>query len=413
MNADEIIRELFSPEGRANPYPHYTALHALGGAASVTPGVAGPFGAVVHGYDAVDQVLRDPGFLVSDSRHLDLGSTTWRGHPTLTTLMTTMMFTNAPDHGRMRKLFHQVLTVRRVNALEPMIARIVDALMDRMAATAADGGEVDFISQFAYLMPTSVVGGLLGIPDADLDWFRPRVQQIVDYLDQTAKSPEVLLATDAVTREILDYYRAMIADRRARPREDFVSTLVQVLDAEHHQLSEDEVVANLVLMFNAGFVTTINMLGNGLPILLERPVLAKSVCDDTQLLTDTVDEIIRYDASLQYISRWVADDREIAGVRVPAGSMVLVLLGAANRDPGRYRDPDLFDVTRPRLQSLSFGAGPHYCLGAALSRLEGQLAFPMLLRRFPDLAVGAAERNDQLLLRGYRRLPVDLGEVKS
>jgi cytochrome P450 len=410
MFADDILAGLFSADGRANPYPYYQRLHALGPAAQVTAGRVGPFGAVVHGYAAVDRVLRDhTTFLVSDSHHLDRGGQGWRDHPTLTTLMTTIMFTNAPDHGRMRKLFHQVLTARRVTLLEPSIARIIDNLMDRMAKKAADGVEVDFIADFAYLMPTSVVGALLGIPDEDLDWFRPRVQQIVDYLDQTAKSAEVLAATDAVTREILAYYADMIASRRAQPRDDLVSTLVQVLDAEDHQLSLPEVIANLVLMFNAGFVTTINMLGNGLPLLLDRPQLAEGILSDPDLLVNCVDEIIRYDASLQYISRWVAHDAEIDGVPVPAGSLVLVLLGAANRDPLRYPDPDAFDVHRPDVQSISFGAGPHYCLGAALARAEGRLAFPRLLRRFPRLATGTPHRNDQLLLRGYRTLPITLG----
>jgi cytochrome P450 len=414
VNVDQLAGALFARQGRADPYPLYAALHQLGPAAALTPGAAGSFGVIVHGYDAVDQVLRDPAFLVTDGNNLERKGSDWRNHATLSTLMGTMMFTNAPDHGRMRRLFHQVLTVRRVTAMEPVILGIIDNLMDRMEQRAAQGEQVDFIAEFAYLLPTSVVGALLGIPDEDLDWFRPRVQQIIDYLDQSAKSLEVLLATDAATLEINAYWADLIAARRAQPRDDLVSSLVQVLDAEgngteRHDLTEAELISNLVLMFNAGFVTTINMLGNGLPLLLDRPELVRAALADPGVLADGVEEILRYEASLQYISRWVAADAEIAGVPVPKDTAVLVMLGAANRDPKRFVDPDVFDPARPDKQSISFGSGPHYCLGAALSRVEGRLAFSRLFQRFPKLAIGEPVRNDQLLLRGFSVLPVTLG----
>lgn len=404
--ADTLTAELLGPEGHRDPYPLYSALHRLGPACALTPGVT-PYAAVVHGYEAVDRALRDPNLLVTHAAQVERGRPDWRDHPTLLTLLSSLMFTNAPGHGRMRRMFQQVFSPRRVESMAPEVDRVLSVLLDRMAAHGAGGAEVDFMADFAYPVPSGVVGALLGVPDDDLAWFRPRAQAINDHMDSGGNAPDLLAAADRAAAELSGYYRDMMAQRRANPRDDLVTNLVQALDAGEHDVSEADVVSNLVVVFNAGFVTTINLLGNGLPLVLERPALAAGLRDDPALASRCVEEILRYDTSVQLVTRWAADDGDVAGVPLAAGEGVLVLIGAANRDPHRFADPDSFDVDRADNAPISFGAGPHYCLGAALARLEGRLAFSALLGRFPRLArASAPTRNTQLLLRGYEVLPV-------
>ncbi|HEY3002892.1 MAG TPA: cytochrome P450, partial [Kribbellaceae bacterium] len=208
---------------------------------------------------------------------------------------------------------------------------------------------------------------------------------------------------DAATVELSEYYADLIVRRRTDPGDDLVTSLVQALDAEP-TLSQDELISNLLVLFNASFVTTIHLLGNGVQVLLERPGLRPDVLADP---ASYVEEVLRFDTSVQFVVRHATTDTEVAGVPLPAGRMVLVVLGAANRDPARYDRPDAFDLSRRDSKPLSFGAGPHYCLGAALARAEARLAFPMLLERFPGLTAGGPPvRNRQQFLRGYSRLPL-------
>src|SRR5439155_9918211 len=202
----------------------------------------------------------------------------------------------------------------------------------------------------------------------------------------------------------------LLARRRAAPRQDMVSALVQADGGPGDDLTDAELMFNLMALFNAGFVTTTNLLGNGLTLLLERPDDLAAVRTRPDLVPGYVEEILRYEPSSHFVTRWVAADADVAGIPVPSGGSVLVLLGAANRDPARFPDPDVFDATRPDIQPMTFGAGPHYCLGAALSRTEARIALPLLLNRFPRIALAGppGERN-QLAMRGYATLPVTLG----
>ncbi len=400
-DASDVLAGLLSGEGLDDPYPFYAALHELG-PVSALPGHPS-YAALVNGYDAADRVLRHPAFRVVDSAYVEPVSPQWREHPVLAMLYGSMMFSNAPAHTRMRRLFQAVFTPRRVSALEPAIVELTGGLLDRMATLGSGGEPVDFMAEFAYLLPSGVVAALLGIPNSDLGWFRPRVERINDYLDVAGKTPEVLAAADAATVELSEYYADLIARRRTDPGDDLVTSLVQALDAEP-TLSQDELISNLLVLFNASFVTTIHLLGNGVQVLLERPELGPDVVADP---ASYVEEVLRFDTSVQFVVRHATTDTEVAGVRLPAGRMVLVVLGAANRDPARYDRPDVVDLSRRDSKPLSFGAGPHYCLGAALARVEARLAFPMLLERFPGLTAGGPPvRNRQQFLRGYSRLPL-------
>jgi cytochrome P450 len=403
VDADAIVADLYTEAARVDPNPWYAKLHELGPAHALDPAVR-VYSAVANGFAAADEVLRDPRFIKV------LGPADKMDHPVLATLARSMMFSLEPDHGRMRRLFNKIFTPRRVAALEADLVGAIDELLDRMAELGAGGAPVDFIAEFGYQFPTKVIGLLLDLPESDLAWFRERAQRIDRYLDLGGKADEKLASADSAVLELTEYYLKLIAGRRANPGSDLISDLVKLIDSGDDRLSDDELVANLVVLLNASFVTTMNLLGNGLLPLLARPDLVTRVRADADFASRCVEEVLRYDSPVQLLTRVAGEDTELAGVPIAKGGIILVLLGAANRDPGKHVDPDTFDPDRPDVGHLSFGGGGYFCLGAALSRLEGRLAFPRLLRRFPELALaGEPTRSDTFLLRGYSVIPVTTG----
>jgi cytochrome P450 len=403
VEADSIVAGLYTADARQDPNPWYAKLHELGGASPLDP-AASVYSLVANGYDAVDQVLRDPRFVKG------LGPADKLDHPVLATLSRSMMFSLEPDHGRMRRLFNKIFTARRIAELEGALLAAIDGLLDRMAELGAGGAPVDFVAEFGYLFPTKVIGYLLDLPEADLAWFRERAHRIDAYLDLGGKSDEKLQSADDAVLELTDYYLGLIAARRKNPGTDIVSGLVQIIDSGDDRITDIELVANLVVLLNASFVTTMNLLGNGLLPMLARPELVDRVRADADFASRCVEEVLRYDSPVQLLSRIAGEDMELAGVPVEKDGVILVLIGAGNRDPRKHDDPNTFDPDRADVSHLSFGGGGYFCLGAALSRLEGRLAFPRLFQRFPNLAVvGEPTRSDSFLLRGHSVIPVTTG----
>lgn len=399
------LRALLSRDGRRDPHPHYAELHRRGPVCRLTDPVE-RFDVVVHGYDAVQQALRDPALHVMTADHPDRrDSRRWTEHAALRTLVKSIFCLEGPDHTRIRRVFAQAFTARRVAELEPATVRIIEARLDRMAELGAHGEPVDLLAEFALPIPTDVVGELLGVPEADRAWFPERVRAFGAILDLGAGVWRHQRAADAAAEELTAYFTDLVARRRAEPRDDLISAILSAGEP----VEDTDLVANLLTLYNGGFVTTTHLIGNGLVLLLDRPDRIDRLCADPEWAAAFVQEVLRYEPPVHFGTRWAAADTEIAGVPVPRDSRVLVLLGAANRDPSRFPDPDTFDPARDQGQPLSFGQGVHYCLGAVLSRMEGQLALPMLLRRFPDLALAAppGERRS-LMLRGYENLPVTL-----
>ncbi|MFJ6194908.1 cytochrome P450 [Micromonospora sp. NPDC092111] len=409
MGVSISLDDLLGDEVRRDPYPFYARLHERGEAVGLRPG--DPHAVVVHGYEAAHRVLRDPVFRVLDAEYLDRGGVRWRDHPVIRTLQASMFNVAEHDHTRVRQLFSQVLTARRVAALEPAILRIADGLLDGLAEAGADGRPVDFMAAFALPLPSDVVGELLGVPERDRAWFPSRVRAFDAVLEIGPRSFREIRAANTAAVELTGYFTELLAARRADPREDFVSALARVRDESPDRLTEAELLANLIIMYNAGFRTTANLLGNGLALLVERPDARAALRADPSLASSYVEEILRYEPPVHFAVRFAAEDTEIAGLPVAAGQSVLVLTGAANRDPRRFPDPDTFDPSRTDNRHLAFSAGPHYCLGAALGRAEGRLVLPRLLDRFPalTLATDPGERR-QLMLRGYDKLLVRLTE---
>ncbi|MFG1830184.1 cytochrome P450 [Micromonospora chersina] len=407
MDVDEILTGLYSEQGRQNPYPWYAALHEHGPINAVPKRAEhSTITAVAGGYDLVDQVLRDPGWYKG-------APPDWQDQEILRTFLTSMMFVNPPDHTRMRAVFAKTFTPRRLGALEPVIVRIVTDRLDRMAEAGADGGEVDFVADFAYPVPALVMAEFIGLPEADLAWYRQRVDWIDEYMDVAGKTPERLARANQAADELRGYYRELLAHRRRQPGEDLISGLVEVLDAGGVDLTEEELISNLIVLFNASFVTTVYMFSNGLPLLLAHPDVVAALPGDDGLARGCVDEVLRMESPVHFLARAAPHDTEVGGVPVGRDENVLLLIAAANRDPARFPDPDRFDPHRAGPPSLAFGVGLHFCLGSAVSRLEGRLALPRLFARFPELAVTQPYTySGSLFLRGIDKLFVTTGEAR-
>lgn len=406
MDASEAVALLMSPPGRLDPYPTYERLRAHG---PVVPTAAGFF--VVTGYTEADAVLRNPRFGVMDDEERDGVFPHWQDSPAMMSISQSMIRANPPDHSRMRRLAAGVFTPRRVAALREVVAAQADELIDEMIRAGRGGAPVDFLGSFAYPLPVTVICALLGVPAADWAQFRRWASDLTGVLEPEI-TPQELAIADAGATELRDYFTELIAQRRRDPTDDLTTALVQAHDADGDRLSGEELLANLVLLLVAGFETTTNLLGNGLFVLLTHPESATALRDQPELAPGYVDELLRYDSPVQLTTRTVRESVPLAGVELPAGSWLLVLLGAANRDPARFTDPARFDPGRAQSPPLSFGAGAHYCLGAGLARLEAQVAFPLLLRRLPELALaGEPIRRNRLTLRGYETLPVTVGAV--
>jgi cytochrome P450 len=401
MDAMEILTALGTSAGRADPYPLYAALHEMGEVIEIGPG-----GVLVAGYDAIDSVLRDPGFRVSDESSFDRDLPSWRADPVFIQGADWILNLNAPRHSRIRSLIAHAFTARRIAGLEPAIATMADDLLDTMADRGADGTAVEFMQDFAYLLPVTVICELIGIPEADREGFRPIARDLAGVFE--LNDIETLPAINAAAVELLAYFTALAAERRADPRDDLLSDLLAVSGAGDGRLTDAELLHNLTLLLVAGFETTTNLLGNGLQIILQDPPAGEAVRDGSIPPAAFVEEVLRFDSPVQLTSR-VGYDTNVGSVPVSQGTGVITLLGAGNRDPRRFTDPARFDPMRPDGGPLSFGGGAHFCIGAALARLEGAVAFPRLLKRFPKIsAAGQPTRRDTLVLRGFDALPVTI-----
>ena len=403
MEAFEILRALFTSDAASDPYPHYADLLAAAEAFHLSQWSS----VFVVGYTAIESVLRDPVFEVQGATGLDETFPAWREHPSMS--KNSVLDLNGDEHARVRGLMSRAFSHRRVASLTPAIAATTAGLLDDMADRG--GGEpVDFVAHFAYLLPVIVICDLIGIPQADRETFRPLAADLVAGLLGERQRAEAALATaDASTIRLNDYFTVLADERREHPRDDLLSVLVQVRDAGDGRLSDAELLDNLNTLLLAGFLTTSNLLGNGLALMLSDPQMAAAVREAEIAAADFVEEALRYEAPVQMTARRAAAPTEIGGVPVSAGTQVVLLIGAGNRDPRRFASPDRFDPRRSDAGALSFGGGPHFCLGAALARLEALIAFPALLARFPGIAgAGEARRIPGLAFRGFESMPVAL-----
>ena len=398
MDAGEIFPALLTSEGRADPYPLYASLHELGDV------IAQDGLVLVPGYDAANAVLRDPAFRVADAARYDEVMPGWRDHPSMSA--ESILTLNPPEHGRIRSLISHVFTQRRVAALEPAIADMTRRFLDDIAERGDGGHVVEFMHDFAFLLPVTVICELMGIPEADREGFRPLARALVATLEPVS-SADQWAAADVAAVQLNDYFTTLVAARRGDPRDDLISALAGINDARDGRLSHSELLDNLVLLLVAGFETTANLLGNGLRILLADQLFADDIRDGRVQVAAFVEEVLRYDSPVQMTSRRAAASASVGGRPVTPADEIIVMLGASNRDPRRFTEPNRFNPARVDGGPLSFGGGAHFCIGSALARLEAAVAFPQILARFPRLAAaGEPVRKDGLVLRGYESLPV-------
>lgn len=395
------FKALTSGDGRRDPYPYYEALRAHGGLVEVKEGTL-----VAVGYEECAQALREPALLVQDGEAFDRVYPAWRSHSSVRAFVDSLLYSNPPRHTRQRAAVSADFTPHQVARLRPLIEGTTAALLDRFAELGADGSAVDLMDEFASRLPMAVVSTMLGFDEDRVLWFRDLASTIAVSTDGFA-DPAALAAADAAMDELADYFGDLIARRRGCPATDVVSALVRLHDTDPDRLGRDELTGNMMLLLTAGFETTAFLLGDGVLAALAHPEHADRLRRDEPFAAAYVEEVLRCHPPVHVTSRWAAADVRLADRVVPAGSRVVIALAAGNRDPRRYRDPDRFDPLRANSRSLSFGGGPHFCLGVALARLEAQIALPMLLRRFPRLAQAGPEAyRERWVIRGLRTLPL-------
>jgi cytochrome P450 len=407
MEVLEIFNGLLSPEGMADPYPLYAAVHEHGPIVRADEQVV-----LVPGYRLASSVLRDSAFLVPDAERLDEVTPGWREHPSLDP--NSMLTLNGDAHSRIRSLFSKQFTRRRIAGLEPAVIAQTDALLDKIADLGAGGACVDFMDEFAFALPVTVICELIGVPEGERDEFRPLARSLTATLEPLVDEAG-LVEADAAAMKLVEMFAALVAERRARPADDLLSGLVAAAAADEERISENELIQNLILLLVAGFETTTNLLGNGVHLVLADPSVADELRSGSgsgvsESAAAFVEEVLRFDSPVQF-----AEDRrrkvpaEVGGFSVNPHDHVIVMLGAANHDPRRFAEPGRFWPGRPDPGPLSFGAGAHFCLGSALARLEGTVAFPRLFSRFPQLALAEpAQRRVSLVLRGFEHLMISI-----
>ncbi|MFD1660075.1 cytochrome P450 [Streptomyces caeni] len=316
-------------------------------------------------------------------------------------MLRTMLRADPPDHTRLRRLVSKAFTARRVAELRPRVQAITDGLLDAIVRA----GRADLVADFALPLPVTVISELLGVPTAD----RYDFQRWTDDMILQGPEPPDPAVADAAWQQMRAYLTGLLDAKRANAGDDLLSALITARD-EERRLDEDELIAMAFLLLVAGYITTVNLIGGGIAALLAHPDQLRLLRDDPSLLPDAIEELLRYDGPVNPgIARFAREDVEIAGVTVPRGATVLVASAIADRDPARFADPDRLDITRRDNAHLAFGHGIHYCLGAPLARLEGQIAIGTALRRLPGLALAVPPgelRWRPSGLRGPERLPV-------
>ena len=399
--ASEPLFNPLSPDFIRDPYPHYDRLR------TTDPMHLTPFGAYVASRHAeVSLVMRDKRF------GKDYVERTKRRYgpdimeePVFRSMSHWMLQQDPPDHTRQRGLVVKAFTARRVEDMRPRIQEIVDQTLDRIAPQ----GRMDLIEDFAFRLPVTIICDMLGIPEEHREVFYTSSRDGGRLLDPVPLTRAEIDKANAGNLMAQMYFQQLFELRRKNPGDDLTTQLVQA-EEDGSKLSNEELTANIILLFGAGHETTVNLIGNGLLALHRNPDQLALLKANPELITNAIEEFLRYDSSVQLTGRVALEDiDDLGGKKIPKGESVLCLLGSANRDPAVYPDrPDRLDITRPKIRPLSFGGGIHLCLGAQLARIEAEVAISTLLRRLPDLKLDNAENPEwrpTFVLRGLKNLP--------
>lgn len=383
----------------ADPYPFY---HRLRKQAPVFKTQQGFW--LLTRYEDVAFSLRDKRFGkdFAGNIHRRYGADRMN-EPVIANLAKTMLVLDPPDHTRLRGLVNKAFTARRVADMRPRIRKLVDQQLDRVAGK----GSMDVILDLAHRLPVIVICDMLGIPEEHRDAFLVGSNVSGRILDPVPMSREELDRANVSTQMGNNYFDQLCELRRKDPQDDLTTEMVKA-EEEGDRLSPEELRANIGLLFGAGHETTTNLIGNGLLALHRAPEQWQRLKDDPSLIPNAIEELLRFDSSVQMTGRVTNTEVEIGGVTLPAGESIVMLLGAANRDPEHYPEPDKLDVGRQNVRPMSFGGGIHHCLGAQLARLEGELVFAALIERLPTLELpekNAPAWRHTFTLRGLHKLP--------
>ncbi|HEX4902190.1 MAG TPA: cytochrome P450 [Acidimicrobiales bacterium] len=403
--ADEVLAGLFfTPEGIEDPYPAYRQLRELAPVHRSGTGTV-----FLTRYDDCRELLRDHRF---GNGGADGGIGLPSADPAVDEFRTeqrrrhadrppSMLFLDPPDHTRQRRLVSRAFTPRRVEQMRSTIGDLAHRCVDDLA----EAGEGDLLDLVGFRLPVAVIGAMVGVPEVDWPRFRSLITRGAVGIEPTATIDD-LRDGEAAMEETGAYFLDLVAERRSHPQDDLLSDLIRV-EEDGDQLSEAELIVVATLLFAAGFETTTNLIGNGAAALLRHPAQMARLWDDEGLLPSAVEEMLRWDSPVQFDARRALEPADVVGVPVEAGTTVVTLLGAANRDPAHFSDPERFDVGRDEGPPMSFASGIHHCLGANLARAEGQEVFRALRDRFRSIELaGDLVHRPRTTLRGYEAVPV-------
>lgn len=404
QNAQPLsLSNLLRPEVRANPYPFYAQLRSQD---PVHWDEAMGFWVLTR-YDDVATAFNDPRFsraqgLMGGFRRLPEAEQRI-AEPVYHAYAQSMPYTDPPYHTRLRALVNKAFTPRVVERMRPYIQQVVDDLLDVVEVK----GHMDVIRDLAYPLPLAVIAAMLGFPIEERQQLKKWSDDSFAVLGIVRHSPELMEGAARSMAEMSNYITTLSKDRRLQPQEDLLTALVTVVD-EGERLTQDELIANVGVLLAAGHETTSNLIGNGVLALLRHPDQLQKLRANPALADSTVEEVMRYDNAVQVVYRSAAEDVAMDGKRIGKGQLVNMILGAANRDPEHFSRPDQFDITRDEGKHVGFGLGIHFCIGAPLARLEIQMAFTTLLRRFPNLRLAAdtLEWQEHPTFRGVKSLLV-------
>jgi cytochrome P450 len=390
-----------SPGFIRDPYPHYARLR------STDPVHVNAHGAFVLSRHAeASLVMRDKRFGKDYvERQIRRYGPKIMEEPVFRSMSHWMLQQDPPDHTRLRGLVVKAFTARRVEDMRPRIQQVVDQTIDAVIAQ----GRMDLIEDFAFRLPVTIICDMLGIPEDHREVFYNSSRDGGRLLDPVPLTPAEIEKGNAGNMMAQMYFQQLFELRRKTPGDDLITQLLQA-EEDGSKLTNEELTANIILLFGAGHETTVNLIGNGLLALHRNPDQLALLKSNPALVTNAIEEFLRYDSSVQMTGRVALEDIEdIGGKKIPKGESVLCLLGSANHDEAVYPDrPDRLDITRPNVRPLSFGGGIHFCLGAQLARIEAEIAISTLLRRLPELKLDDAENphwRPTFVLRGLKELP--------
>ncbi|MGG3507088.1 cytochrome P450 [Paenibacillus lautus] len=394
-NANESLKNaLFTKEFTHNPYPVYEKLRQSDPILNLQfPD--GRFGWLISNYEEAVEALKDVRFSKDVAKAM--------GQEQTSVFSTNMLFSDPPDHKRLRGLVQKGFTPQRIADMRDHIQEIADNLLDAVSTKET----INLIDEYAFKLPIIVISEILGVPTEDQDKFRIWSNSIIGASNQEMNEQVV-----QHMNEFIAYLKDWFAKVREQPGDDMISQLV-IAENQGDRLSEQELYGVVTLMIIAGHETTVNLIGNGVLALLEHPEQRKLLQEQPELIHGAIEEMLRYNGPVEFsTSRFAAEDMDFHGVHMKKGDLVVIALNSANRDASQFEDPDIFDITREKSQHLAFGKGIHLCLGAPLARLEGEIAINTLLHRYPNFElqrdIDELEWRPGMIVRGVKEIPISL-----